>query len=244
MKKKYKLWQIIVAISFGFFILFKGVEILKYIQFERKVGVKNIPINYLAVLESDKSRFSQAFTEFRELRKPISSFVYEKKYNIKVFAVDLVENKSLKDIVLVRDNLKDFNISSGIAYASIGHKPTFNYAISKVTSPIQNLCIYTESKPLIERLVENDSLVCFYFKDSRGLKINYKKKLKNITEKENYDIVVRVGDEEFENFERKTDLGLFIVVKKKQLIIGLISNENLLIKDLPKEKIKEILGIK
>ncbi|MGJ1195756.1 hypothetical protein ACR777_07210 [Sphingobacterium spiritivorum] len=217
---------IILIISFGIFCftIFNVWQIWKFSQCEMLGGVKNIPTDYLSVFSPDISNFSNGSTVIRKSRATISSFVYDNKYSMVVYSLELLEDKPLNKIVRIGKPVNEVGNSPNIFYSEISNSGissfvVFNYVVSEPNKAINGLDVIIEKDKIIERLIENDSVICYYFPNSSGFKLKYVG--------DSYsDVVFKIDPDRILNFKGRKDIGL--IIKKhnnKLVIISVAKNE-------------------
>ncbi|MGJ1419017.1 hypothetical protein ACR79T_05280 [Sphingobacterium spiritivorum] len=228
---------IILIISFGIFCftIFNVWQIYKFSQYEMLGGVKNIPPSYLSVFSPEISNFSNGSTVIRKSRATISSFVYDNRYGIYAYALDLLENKPLNKIIRIGKPVSDIDISSGVGYSKIGNLVAFTFVISEPAKAIKGMDLIIEENKIIDRLIENDSVICYYLPNSGGLKLKY--------EGDSYcDVIFKTEPNQIVNFNGKTNIGLIIKKQNKKLVIAAVSKKNTFVPELSENVLLDLVN--
>ncbi|QQT26298.1 hypothetical protein [Sphingobacterium spiritivorum] len=233
---------IILIISFGIFCytIFEVWQIYRFQQYEMLGGVKNIPPSYLSAFRPDISNFSNGSTVIRKSRTTISSFVYDNKYGIFVYSLDLLEDKPLNKIVKIGKPVNEVGNSpnifySGVSNSGIGSFVVFNYALSEPSKAINGLDVIIEKDKIIDRLIENDSIICYHFPNSSGFKLKYVG--------DSYsDVVFKMEPNQNINFNGKANIGLIIKKQNKKLVIASVSKKNNVVPELSENVLLDLVN--
>jgi len=128
--------------------------------------------NKLQILATVKSRN----------RMPISTYVFDGKYNICVFKVTLLNNSKLSDIIHYENETSSKSLNA--TYADL---PSFNFNMSIKAGKSVSVSIlhFKSSGGTIKSVVSNDSLACYFYK-FHTFSINYNN--------EPYDIIANAKD--------------------------------------------------
>ncbi|MGJ1430086.1 hypothetical protein ACR79M_00430 [Sphingobacterium spiritivorum] len=166
---------------------------------------------------------------------PLSSFKYDNKYNISVFSLDLLENKPLNKIIRIGNRVSDIDISSGVGYSKFDNLVAFTFVISEPAKAIKGMDLIIEKDKIIDPLIENDSVICYYLPNSSGFKLKYLG--------DSYsDVIFKTEPNQIVNFNGKTNIGLIIKKQNKKLVIAAVSKKNNVVPELSENVLLDLIN--
>lgn len=201
-KRTLKRRIMIAMIAIGIFFTYEFATLI-YTAIDDKETSSKISLteyNELFYKEA-QSKFKILATVESKNRPPVSTYVYDKSYNICVFKVILIKNSPLKNIINYENGTS--NQSLNAVYADL---PSFNFDMHIKVGRSVNVTnvkfkFHGDSIKLIEK---NDSLYCYYFK-FKSFSVNYND--------EPYDIIANAD---------QSNIPASILFKKKGKVLYLI----------------------
>jgi hypothetical protein len=169
MKITIKHWRLIMA-SFGLFALYEFSTMI-YTMLDDQETSSKIPLkeyNNLFSKETQDKLQILATVKSRN-REPISTYIYDTRFNLCVLKVILFKNSDLKNVIKYqnRTSYKTLNATySGLPSSN------FDMSIKAGKSVIVSLLYFKFSGDSIKSIVKNDSLYCYYLK-FKTFSINY-----------------------------------------------------------------------
>jgi len=170
MKKTIKKKMIIGIVAAGLFMVYE-VSRLIYTMIDDDETSSKVPLTeYENLFNKDaQGKLNILATVKSKNRQAVSTYVYDKKYNLCVFKVILSKNLELTRIIDYKNESSSKSLNA--AYEGL---PCFNFDMSiKAGKSVPVSSIHFKSNgDSIKYIARNDSLVCFYYK-FKSFSINY-----------------------------------------------------------------------
>lgn len=180
MKKTIRRGIIIAVAAFSIFMLYEFATFI-YAWINDHETSSKIPLaEYNNLFNQDaQGKLQILATVISRNRKPVSTYVYDKRYNICVFKVILLKDSDLKSIINYQNETS--NKSLNAVYSNL---PSFNFGMSiRIGKSVTVTTVHFRfNGDSIKLVAKNDSLNCYYYKFS-SFSINYND--------EPYDIVAK-----------------------------------------------------
>jgi hypothetical protein len=153
---------VLCGVIFGLFIFIAGGRLVYAVFHDQQtIYTASVP-EYDDLFAKEQQNLLQIKTTIKsKTRPPVSSYVFDKKYNVSVFQLNLAENTSLKSVITAKNEISDKQMNA--VYSGL---PGFNFNLdikAGKQDSVKTLDFRFSGGQLVP-VANNDSVFCYYYK--------------------------------------------------------------------------------